>query len=83
MYIVCMSVVVRFKNIRLAVFTNDHAPAHVHAIGPDAEAKIELATLNVVWSYGFSAKALHEITAQVQVNQEELLAKWEEYHERD
>lgn len=24
------------------IFTDDHQPAHVHAIGPDGEAKIEL-----------------------------------------
>jgi hypothetical protein len=32
----------RAGGLRFVVFTNDHSPAHVHAIGVGGEARIEL-----------------------------------------
>ncbi len=34
----------RLGNIRVVIHTKEHKPAHVHILGPDAEAKIELKT---------------------------------------
>ncbi len=31
-----------FKQVRIAIYTNDHPPPHAHVLGPDWEIKINL-----------------------------------------
>ena len=75
-----MGQVIRYKNISITIRSDDHEPPHIHAIGPGAEAKIEILTGTVVWSYGFSRKALDEILQLVLSRQFELMEKWYEIH---
>ena len=37
-----MPTVHRAQGFRFVIFTNDHEPAHVHAVSGEGEAKIEL-----------------------------------------
>jgi hypothetical protein len=30
--------ILRFRNLRVVIYTEDHSPAHVHVIGPDGRA---------------------------------------------
>jgi hypothetical protein len=66
--------------IRIVIHTQDHKPAHVHAIGPDAEAKFEIRSLGVMESYGFKPKELKLIREFLEINREILLASWEEIY---
>ena len=43
-----------YKSIRFMIRTNDHGPAHIHAIKDDCEAVIEIETGEVVRCHGFS-----------------------------
>jgi hypothetical protein len=46
----------RAHGLRFVIFTDDHEPAHVHAIGADGEAKIALVGDGpaLVWARGLS-----------------------------
>ena len=37
-----MVTVFRVRSFRIVIYSNDHSPAHVHAIEPDCEAKVAL-----------------------------------------
>lgn len=76
-----MGTVVKFKNVKLVIHSKDHPPAHVHALAPDAEAKISLTTFEVIESKGFTQKALSRIRDKVQENHQRILEVWHEYHE--
>ncbi|MCM2282019.1 MAG: DUF4160 domain-containing protein [Bdellovibrionaceae bacterium] len=64
--------------IRIEIKTRDHAPAHVHVVGPDAYAKIEIETLNIIESYGFSASDLNLLLKAILERQIKLMEKWNE-----
>ena len=69
------------KNLRIVIYPHDHAPAHVHLIGPDAEAKFELASLECISSFGFSMKALSKIRTFLKARQHNLIETWNEWQE--
>lgn len=50
---------------------------------PDMEAKIELETLNVVRVRGFSRRDVRQLTAIVEIYQEQLIELWEDYFIND
>jgi hypothetical protein len=73
----------RAHGLRVVIFTDDHAPAHVHVFG-DGQAKINLiggdGGPDLVWAEGMRRaelrRAMHLVTAQ----QEAFLARWREIH---
>lgn len=76
-----MPTIIRFKKIRIAVHTNDHLPAHVHAIGIDGqEAKISLDDCEAFYVRKFSERDVKLIEAFVKENYKLLSDKWREYH---
>jgi len=80
-----MPTVLKLRNIRVAVYTNDHPPPHVHALtGNEAEARFVLNCLDgppELWDYeGFKLAELNEIGALIAANLEFVCAKWREYH---
>ncbi len=75
-----MPVIIRFKNLKLAIYSDDHGNSHVHVIGPGAKAKIYLETLEIESCQGFSKKAINKIVAKVSEYQDILLEAWESYH---
>lgn len=76
-----MGTVIWYRNIRIMIYSDDHYPPQVHAVGPDAEAKIEIETQKVIWSYGYKNKALAGIVEEVRNRQEQLLEAWHEIHD--
>ena len=76
-----MPEVYRFKNIKLVIRTNDHGPAHVHAIGPGAEAKIEIESGECFYARGFNQRDISRIEEAVLERKAKLMEVWNEFHE--
>lgn len=68
------------------IFTDDHQPAHVHAIGPDGEARIELGDAarapRLIWIRGAMRRAeVRRALAEVSRERSRLRAAWRRIHE--
>ncbi len=79
-----MPPVLRVAGYRIVIFTDDHLPAHVHAISGPARAKIALGDWGVPPSLievdGIHKGDMRKIFDAVCENQDMLLAKWREIH---
>jgi hypothetical protein len=79
-----MPTVRRFDGFRVAIYPNDHRPAHVHVIASSGEAVFLLncpgGPLELRESYGFRLAELKRIAATVSESVEHLCAIWDEYH---
>ena len=75
-----MGEIFRFKSLKFKIWPNDHAPPHVHVIGPDSHTKVNIESLEIVSSYGFSANDLRIIQQQIFKRKIKILEKWEHYH---
>ena len=73
--------VLRYNKIRVVIYTNDHRPEHVHIIGPGAQAKVDLNSLEVISVSGFSKKAMSKILKQLELDQDHLQEFWRSIHE--
>ncbi len=70
------------------IYLNDHAPAHVHAVHPDGEAKIELASADspprLAWVRGRMTDAeVRRALAEVAREQGMMWNAWRRIHEGD
>ncbi len=59
-----MGEIFRFKNLKFKIWPKDHEPPHVHVHGPNAHAKVNVETLEIMKSSGFSEKSLKVIQQQ-------------------
>jgi len=79
-----MPTVLRFGGLRVAVYPNDHRPAHVHVIGHGHEAVFELncpnGPIELRENYGFSRRELAQIAETLLVNVNLLCKAWERIH---
>ena len=78
-----MVVVHRFGPYRVAIFSNDHAPAHVHVIGAGGEAKVQLVgpdAPTVIRHRGLDAADLRRIVTEIVAEMPKLLQWWLELH---
>jgi hypothetical protein len=79
-----MSTVLRYRNLRLAIYSNDHPPPHVHVLGPDGEARIAIGddhTPPEIWDFhGMPVRQVIIALRQVARHQTELLAAWRKIH---
>jgi hypothetical protein len=67
-------------NVIITVYANDHLPPHFHAIAPDFEALIEIATLSVrAGSLGRSRRAVLDWAAE---NVAVIKAEWNRINPR-
>jgi hypothetical protein len=68
---------------RIAVFTNDHGPAHVHAVG-EGHAKISLGDspgeVREIESDGISKKDMRRILGEVIDRHQECIEAWRLIH---
>lgn len=71
-----MSTVIYIGNVRIVIYPKDHKPPHIHAIGPDAEAKFEIETLDCFFSRGFSTKDLKRIQSYLDSKKDYLMEIW-------
>ncbi|WP_369682533.1 DUF4160 domain-containing protein [Asticcacaulis taihuensis] len=80
-----MPTVLTLRNIRIVIYTNDHPPAHVHALkGNEACARFKLNCPDgpvELWDHdGFRVAELNEIGAVIARNLSLACRKWNEIH---
>lgn len=80
-----MPTVLTLRNIRIAVYTNDHPPPHVHALkGNESEARFKLNCPDgpvELWDFeGFRLAELNEIGTLIAENLATVCAKWRDIH---
>lgn len=77
-----MPTIIILGPVKIKIYPHDHRPPHVHAIGPDCEAKFELDGFDCIFSRGFSGKDIKRLQEYLQKNQEILWEAWNEYQEK-
>lgn len=79
-----MGTLLRFGPWRIMIYTNDHGPAHVHAVGPDGRAKIALNCPNgpvlPVDIRGVDPGTVRKLVALIEQELVELCATWRSIH---
>jgi hypothetical protein len=78
-YIGMSPTIFQIWNIRVVIYPKDHEPAHVHVIGPEAEAKFNIRTTECIENRGFSEKSLKRIKEYLMERKVTLLEAWDEY----
>lgn len=79
-YLPYMGTILVYRNIKFVIYSKDHPPAHIHAISPNGEAKIELGSLECFFCRGYSQRDLKMIINLVKEKQDILLEAWDEIH---
>jgi len=76
--------VLRFSAYRVAIYTNDHRPAHVHVVGPGGEAVFHLhypdGPPELRESLGLAVQEVNRIAAFVQAELAMLCRAWRMIH---
>jgi hypothetical protein len=79
-----MPTVLRFGAFRVAIYPNDHRPAHVHVIGQGHEVVFELGcpagSVTLRENYGFALRELKRIAAVLDENVAQLCEAWRGIH---
>ena len=79
-----MPTVLRIGALRVAIYPNDHRPAHVHVIGDGHEAVFRLncpaGPVELRENYGFPAHDLARIQSALFDKLAELCGAWENIH---
>jgi hypothetical protein len=79
-----MPTVFRFAGLRVAVYPNDHRPAHVHVMGHGYEAVLNLncpaGPVELRENYGFSRREIVRILDAALLSIAELCQAWESIH---
>lgn len=77
-----MGTVAIFRNVRIVIYSNDHGPPHVHAIGPGVEAVFLIETLEIRFNDGFGPSTLFRLRQFLGERREALLEAWYEIHQK-
>ena len=79
-----MPTILRFRGLRIVIYTNDHWPPHVHVVGPGREAKIALGLEgqrpSVVLNEGLSRRQLGWALIEIDRHRDFLMQRWREIH---
>lgn len=79
-----MPTIFRIANYRVMILTNDHPPPHVHVIGPEGRAKIQLdcqnGVVDLLWHDGVQRTELRVILATVEAEIKRLCDVWRVIH---
>jgi hypothetical protein len=79
-----MPTILRFRGLRVMIYSYDHRPSHVHVIGPGAEARIALggegARPWVMTNDGLSRRDVVRALAEIERNRDLLIQRWREMH---
>ena len=79
-----MPTILRFAELRVVIYPNDHRPAHVHVIGNDCEAVFELncprGRISLRENYGFGRMELGRIGQKLALHQGKVCREWERIH---
>ncbi len=80
-----MPTILRFGGLRVAVFLNDHRPAHVHVIGRGCEAVFNLncaaGPVRLRENFGFSRAEISRIAKTLAKHLVTLCRAWERIHD--
>lgn len=76
-----MGEIFRFKKLIFKIWFNDYEPPHVHIHAAEAVTKINLDTLEIINSSGFSEKDLKTIQQQIFKRRSKVFEKWEKFHD--
>jgi hypothetical protein len=80
-----MPTILRFGGLRVAVYLNDHRPAHVHVIGRGCEAVFNLncaaGPVQLRENYGFSRAEISRIAKSLGKHLVALCRAWEKIHD--
>ena len=79
-----MPTILRYRGLSIMIFTNDHAPPHVHVIGANGQARFDLlcdlGQVSLKDHDGFSIKQLSAIGGFLNDHIEVLCQTWSQYH---
>ena len=75
-----MATIIRHAGFRIMIFTNDHAPPHVHVFRAGSEAVIEFDPLLIRDNYRMSRVDLRRAVDLVAANRDALLNAWRQIH---
>jgi hypothetical protein len=79
-----MPTILSFRGLRIMIYTNDHAPPHVHVVSSAEHAKFDLLCdlekVQLKESHGFSAKQINSIGQFLTHHIHELCTAWSHYH---
>ncbi len=64
---------------RFFFYSNEHLPKHIHIEKAEKTAKFNLENVELVKSSGFNSTQLKTMRNLVEVNQELLIQKWDEF----
>jgi hypothetical protein len=78
-----MGTIAIYRNVRIVIYSNDHGPPHVHAIGPGVEATFLIETLELRYCNGINAKTIFRIRQFLGERRESLLEAWYEIHPKE
>ena len=79
-YVGSMVTIHRDGNLRVVIFSNDHALPHVHVFIGDGQAKINLLDRELVWVRRMKRTEVRTAIDLVATRQREFLERWEEIH---
>jgi hypothetical protein len=75
-----MPTVLRQAGYEIAIYFNDHPPAHVHAFKAGGEAKVNLDPVAVAQVWKMKKATVRKAKRVVAEHQSYLLERWEEIH---
>lgn len=79
-----MVAVHRLGALRFVIYTLDHRPAHVHVIGPDGQARIDLGVVTgvpeVMSNVGLSTADLRRAFQETVAERLRLIEEWKAIH---
>ncbi len=75
-----MPTVLRIDGLRVAVYPNDHPPAHVHVIGPGWVVVINLLGLEVREAIGCTEPEARRVLRLIAGHRTALMEAWRRYH---
>ena len=75
-----MPTVLRFANVRIAIYPNDHPPAHVHVIAPDWEIVVNVDDMSLRETFGCAEHEAQRILRLLSPHRDALLEAWRKYH---
>jgi hypothetical protein len=78
-----MVTIFRAQGLRIVIFLDDHAPAHIHVFG-DGQAKINLVGVDgapeLIWAEGMKRSEVRRAMKIATVRQGEFVARWRDIH---
>ncbi len=75
-----MPTIAAFDGIRICMYTDDHAPPHIHVLYAEHEALVRISDLTVL-AGGLPRAALHNTLTWAAGNQAQLALRWLQLNE--